>query len=216
MNPDSAPASAGGRREQQRQEKRRAILGAAARLFAHREPDAVSMEEIAREADVATGTLYTYFPNKEELFAAAAQKMLLPIQPEVLALLSDGTRPPLERIREYLVLLHDHIEAHRTFFQTLSRLGIHSCVQRTTAEDDDAESCERIIASMMQALSQCIAEAQNRGELRSDISADHLAEAMRGVGRALTERRHDLAETEPIQDHSCRLFDLFLHGAQAR
>lgn len=215
MNSDSVLLGGGGRRQHQRREKRRAILGAATQLFARREPEAVSMEEIAREADVATGTLYTYFPNKEELFTAAAQQLLLPIQPEVLALLSDASQEPLERIRQYLLRLHDHIERHRTFFQTIHRLGLAPCPPRAAADAED-ESCEVIIGRLMQAVSTCISEAQQRGELRADISADHLAEAMRGVGRALTERRHQLGETDPVEVHAERLFQLFLVGAAAR
>ncbi len=49
--------------------KRRAILDAATELFAARGYGAVSMEAIAREADVSKATLYAHFDSKDSLFA---------------------------------------------------------------------------------------------------------------------------------------------------
>ena len=50
--------------------KRRSILEGAGRVFTSMGFDAASMSDIAREASVSKPTLYVYFPNKEELFAA--------------------------------------------------------------------------------------------------------------------------------------------------
>ncbi|MBS7544513.1 TetR/AcrR family transcriptional regulator [Ancylobacter oerskovii] len=50
--------------------KRRQILDGAAGVFLACGFDGASMGEIARAAGVSKGTLYTYFPSKEELFRA--------------------------------------------------------------------------------------------------------------------------------------------------
>ncbi|MUL81253.1 MULTISPECIES: TetR family transcriptional regulator [unclassified Mycolicibacterium] len=50
------------------QERREAILRAAAVLAAVRPAEQVQMQEIARSAGVALGTLYRYFPSKMHLF----------------------------------------------------------------------------------------------------------------------------------------------------
>lgn len=50
--------------------KRRQILDGARAVFLADGFDGASMNEIARAARVSKGTLYVYFPNKEELFAA--------------------------------------------------------------------------------------------------------------------------------------------------
>ncbi len=49
--------------------KRRAILNAATDLFAARGYGAVSMDAIARAADVSKATLYAHFESKDRLFA---------------------------------------------------------------------------------------------------------------------------------------------------
>ena len=51
------------------QGKRSQIMEAAVRLFAEEGFDATSMQDIAREAGVAKGTMYLYFPSKDELIA---------------------------------------------------------------------------------------------------------------------------------------------------
>jgi AcrR family transcriptional regulator len=54
--------------------KRRQIVDGARQIFLARGFDAASMMEIAKAAGVSKGTLYVYFKNKEELFAAIVQQ----------------------------------------------------------------------------------------------------------------------------------------------
>jgi AcrR family transcriptional regulator len=54
-----------------RDEVRRAVLEAAVRLFVARGPAAVSLRDIATEADVNLGLLYRHFGTKVELISAA-------------------------------------------------------------------------------------------------------------------------------------------------
>jgi TetR/AcrR family transcriptional regulator len=56
------------RRERERQRHRQEILSAGLRLFAEKGFHNVSMHEIAAAAEFATGTLYNFFPSKEDLF----------------------------------------------------------------------------------------------------------------------------------------------------
>lgn len=54
--------------------KARQILDGARQVFLAHGFDAASMGEIARAAGVSKGTLYVYFDNKEELFAALVKR----------------------------------------------------------------------------------------------------------------------------------------------
>ncbi|SIN73784.1 TetR/AcrR family transcriptional regulator [Halodesulfovibrio marinisediminis] len=56
------------RKERERERHRQEIMDAAMRLFAEQGYHSVSMQEIASEAEFATGTLYKFFPSKRELF----------------------------------------------------------------------------------------------------------------------------------------------------
>ena len=57
-------------RERKKQETRRLIAETAHRLFVERGFDAVTVADVASEADVSAGTVFNYFPAKEDLFYA--------------------------------------------------------------------------------------------------------------------------------------------------
>ena len=54
------------------------ILSAALSCFAERGFAATRLEDVAQRAGVTKGTLYLYFPNKEELFKAVVAQALVP------------------------------------------------------------------------------------------------------------------------------------------
>lgn len=58
------------RREEDKQQRQDDILAAALRLFDQRPYSAIRMDDIAREASLAKGTLYLYFASKEDVFLA--------------------------------------------------------------------------------------------------------------------------------------------------
>ncbi|MGH7043066.1 MAG: TetR/AcrR family transcriptional regulator [Acetobacteraceae bacterium] len=54
------------------------ILTAALALFAERGFAATRLEDVARRAGISKGTIYLYFPTKEDLFRAVVRRDLLP------------------------------------------------------------------------------------------------------------------------------------------
>lgn len=85
--------------------KRRArILKAATELFMHQGYRKTSVDEIARRADVAKGTVYLHFENKADLLmqAIALEKRLLL---DRLAPILDGELPEDQRLRFYVRML---------------------------------------------------------------------------------------------------------------
>jgi len=57
-----------GKREQNKQANRAALLDAARRCFLDMGYEAVTVRDIVRLTDLASGTFYNYFPDKECMF----------------------------------------------------------------------------------------------------------------------------------------------------
>ena len=84
---------------QKSDEKRDEILAAAEQEFARREFHQVLMDDVAARAGVGKGTLYRYFPTKEELFLAMVLRGLDESHGEFLRAFDDESSP-LEAILE--------------------------------------------------------------------------------------------------------------------
>ncbi len=64
-----------GRREQNKAENRIALLKAARAVFAEMGHGAASVRDIVRRTDLASGTFYNYFKDKEEIFEAVVGEL---------------------------------------------------------------------------------------------------------------------------------------------
>src|ERR1043165_5918735 len=65
------PVAVGGRRARNQAVRRKRGIDAATELAAVGGYEAVQMRDVADKADVALGTLYRYFPSKDQLLVAA-------------------------------------------------------------------------------------------------------------------------------------------------
>lgn len=89
-----------------RQARRRAILDAALAVFAAKGFSAARLDDVARGAGVAKGTLYLHFTDKEALFRGLVEDMIAPVlvDADALVLLFPGsTRDLLDALTEMLV-----------------------------------------------------------------------------------------------------------------
>src|SRR5437868_14445100 len=89
------------------------ILDAAARLFAKHGYADADTQLLADELGVGKGTLYRYFPSKQELFLAAVDRAMHHLRRQIDASI-EGIDDPLDRIaeavRSYLAFFADHPE----------------------------------------------------------------------------------------------------------
>jgi len=60
----------------QKQDKRQRLLAASLRLFREQGYDETKVSQITREAGVAKGTFFNYFPSKEQVLLALGEQML--------------------------------------------------------------------------------------------------------------------------------------------
>jgi AcrR family transcriptional regulator len=109
-----APRPRGRQKDEALCEKRRdEILDAAAVAFAKYGYADTEMQRIADAVGVSKGALYHYFPGKEAMFFAAADRGMRRLD-ETTNLAADAVEDPLERmaeaVRAYLTFFRDHPE----------------------------------------------------------------------------------------------------------
>ncbi len=85
------------------------IIAAALEVFAERGFAATRLEDIAAKAGVTRGTLYLYFPNKEELFKAVVRQSILPILASAEGLLAASSEPTPELLRKLVMTFPDRV-----------------------------------------------------------------------------------------------------------
>ena len=101
-----------------KQERHDAILDAAARLLLRSPERVASVAEVAEEAGLAKGTVYLYFPSKEELLLAVHERGIDGFFRQVIALV-EGDGPV--RIDDMLALTQRHLVAPPLFLPLAAR-----------------------------------------------------------------------------------------------
>jgi len=94
------------RRRTQKLRRQEEILAAAFEVFAAHGFEAARIDEVARRAGVAKGTIYLYFRDKEKLFQAVVRN-LIPKRFDVLIKTLPG--PPAEVLRALLSQLYTNV-----------------------------------------------------------------------------------------------------------
>jgi AcrR family transcriptional regulator len=101
-----------------KQERQQAILDAAERLL-RRSPERVAnVAEVADEAGLAKGTVYLYFPSKEELLLALHERHVAEFFGALIALLA---RPKRVAFDEILAITGTHMVDEPTFLPLATR-----------------------------------------------------------------------------------------------
>lgn len=96
-----------------RARKRVELLDTAARVFARHGFPGTDMQALADAAGVAKGTLYLYFPSKEELFLAAVDQGLCQLQDHIDVAI-EAIPDPIDRIVAAMSAYLDFFRAHPT------------------------------------------------------------------------------------------------------
>ena len=87
------------RRERERERHRQEILDAARRVLAERGLGGITVEEVAREAEFAVGSIYRHFRSKEELLELMVVDLIQPLVDE-LERVSTSSDPFEEQLRK--------------------------------------------------------------------------------------------------------------------
>ena len=99
------------KRERRKQARPGELLAAALALFVEKGYAATRVEEVARRAGVSKGTLFLYFPSKEELFKAVVRENIAGRFPEWNAEFDAFSASTAEMLRHFMFMWWQRIGA---------------------------------------------------------------------------------------------------------
>ena len=176
-----------GKRDDNSRRQREAITSAAVSVFSKKGFHQASVEEIARRAGVGKGTIYLYFDNKSQLFAAAVAEGIESIIAELRAELESDLPFPqhLERLLKKNVSLYlEYGDLTRIFSNELS-----SGLERKARNE-----IEQVRDRYIDFIAETLAEGHRRGYIRG-IDFRLAAIGMAGMLDSLCS--HQLKNREP-------------------
>jgi AcrR family transcriptional regulator len=177
--------SLSGALKRQRREAAAGLVFAAAEAVLAREGfERATMQEIAREAGCAAGTLYLYFKSKEELLNELVARHLRQLEAAYRDLVA-RTPDALEQLRLGVLETLRYCGAHQAVF------GLW-CGSALGGRSDLPSPLRGAALEAYQALRKLDLEAMRRaqeaGAVRKDIPAEELVELMHGLCNAVLAR----------------------------
>lgn len=128
-------------------QKREAILDAAINLFSKKPYHMVGMDDIAKMANVAKGTLYYHFNSKEDLYIAMLQegieKLLYGLKIESKGNVIDDLRLFINRLVEFFVEKKEFYELIRREEGRLLSKRLRDCYEKTCSVKELLQSILR-------------------------------------------------------------------------
>ena len=158
-----------GRRARNKREKLERIISAATELFREQGFEATTGRQICERAGIATGTLFLYVADKRELLFLIFQ----PLAERVFARLPVGLRQG-----------EGVVDGAMTLFGALLRMygrdrwlaGVF--VQDLLYRPDQTHAMRKLSAELFSRVGRIVEDGVARGELRSDVEAAELAQAL--------------------------------------
>lgn len=154
-------------REEKKHKTRKAIIAAAVKLFEQKGFEKTSIEELAREAGIGKGTIYTYFQTKTEIFYAFCEEQLEFVHAE-LARKTDPSAPLIEQMMTVFMGEFIHVSRNKEFGRIFMQWVLFP-------SESDRSSYLELDHRWLDLLFAILKRAQKKEELRQDVELLHLA-----------------------------------------
>jgi AcrR family transcriptional regulator len=196
--PTSSPP--GRSRAERHAQKRAQILGAASKSFATRSYHLVSMDAIAHAAGVGKGTLYRYFPSKEELYLALVDEAFGLLMRRLGREEAAGL-PPSVALPRMIEAIVETFARHLPYFRLMQRGEARLLIRK-----------KQVIRARREHIVQLVAKVLDRGiEAGTFRKVDGPLAASMLIGMVWGVTLNHGHET-PAELLAARVADLYLHG----
>jgi AcrR family transcriptional regulator len=195
------------RRRLPREERRRQIVDAVLDVVAERGISGTTVARIAEAASVSEGTLYVYFPSREDMLTAALDRIFARMA-DIID--SSGEPNALDRLRDIARRHSEVMKTEREHF-TLPWIEFVAAGAQVGLREAIAQTQTRAFEKMLEIVEQ----GQTEGTIRTDVDARRLTwQWYTGIWAENLSTLMGL--NEYIDDgHSAYSVDLMLRGAAA-
>ena len=183
--------------------KRERILAAALEIFSTQGFANTTVQEIAAQAKVGKGTVYTYFATKEDVLANLLDEGLAHMgqhMEERIKMLTDSGLKLRAILREQLRYFHDH----RPLVRLLSR-------EAWGYDHESSSVAQRIRSSYIGMLQEVIEKGIQAGELRA-LDSETVATALYGMVSIVALYAKDIPCEGALDHIETTLQELFFSG----
>ena len=156
-----------------KRDKRRHILEAAVSVFARAGFHKSRVSDIAREADVADGTIYLYFKSKDDILISIFEETMSEMIDRVERAIAD-VDDPLERLHHFAVNHMENVETNREVAKVL-------LVELRLSNTFMKEYKPTRLQTYMDIIGRLIEEGQQRGVVRADVNPTIIRRAFFGA-----------------------------------
>ena len=188
--------------------KKTAILNAARRLLVLRGFQDLTMDEIAREAGVAKGTLFLYYKSKDELFSAAFGDLADHLGRKFDEVLSSDLRGQA-RLAETVRVILAHLDRNRDFMSHFGAGKFPACGARSSERlmDKFRENNRRVTR---------ILKLCERDGVLAPGDFVYESAALFGLCRSAMLERLMRGSDGPLVGQADKVLRFFLHGAKGK
>jgi AcrR family transcriptional regulator len=151
------------RKERERIRRRNEIIDAAEKLFFTKGYENVTMDDIAVETELARGTLYLYFKNKEDIYVVIALRAAFILNRMFKECLRDGMTG-IEKARTLSLTYSEFNQKYPGYYKAYyySRLF-------TNENSSELEELRKIRVESFRMCAEAFAEGKSDGTVREDI-----------------------------------------------
>jgi AcrR family transcriptional regulator len=158
------------RRERRSAELRERLFRSALALFASKGYAETTVEDITEAADVGKGTFFNYFPSKEHILMAFGEMQLAKLD-SVISEAQKSDRPMPEVLRTLVLRMTEEPIRNPAIVRALLQANLTSVPVRG--------EMLRIHEQNRRLISCLIRHGQERGEIRTDMPAEEIAQVWR-------------------------------------
>lgn len=192
------------RRERKKEETRLKIIDIAMQMFRTRGFDTTTMDQIAAEADVAKGTLYNYFPQKEAIISQYWQDSLKAVRTQ-LSTMVQSLPDTKSRLNALFRKAAGWLKAQDAITSVYIRYRMQNI--------GDCEKNKSLRSGFEGILISLISAGQEAGDIRKDVDVRQLTGYLEMMYLLVCLRWIADPKAFPLEKNLTQMVDFFMRGS---